>query len=416
VSASDPVSSLGLAVATILVAAKVGGHLAVRLKQPSVLGELLAGIVLGALPWPFFETLRNDPGVDMLARIGVLVLLFEVGLETTVRDVMRVGVASARVALLGTVGTLAVGFGAASLAMPQSGMLVRGFVASAITATSIGISARVLKDAGVSRTKEAHTILSAAVLDDVLGLVVLAVISGLAVHAGGASAVTPGSVALLVGKTIGFLALAVVLGVKLSPLLFRMTARLRSEGALLATGLAFCFVFAWASDLIGLAPIVGAFTAGLVLEESHSARFVERGERSLSERMEPISSLLVPLFFVLMWMRADFRALGEPWALALLAALTAAAIVGKLACALGAPRGSDRLAIAFGMVPRGEVSLVFANLGLTMKVGGKPLLDAKQYSALVTVVVVTTLLTPVALRWRITSPPEGRASMPSFHS
>ncbi len=415
-SASDPVSKLVIAVATILVAAKIGGHLAVRAKQPSVLGELLAGIVLGAMPWPFFEAMRSDAGVDMLARIGVLVLLFEVGLETTVTDVMRVGVASAKVAILGTVGTLVVGWGAASIAMPGAGVLARLFVAAAITATSIGISARVLKDAGVSRTKEAHTILSAAVLDDVLGLVVLAIISGVVVHAGGGSAVTPTSVAILVAKTLGFLAVAVFLGVKLSPAIFRFTARLRSDGALLATGLALCFVFAWASDLIGLAPIVGAFTAGLVIEDSHSAGFVERGERSLAERMEPIASLLVPIFFVLMGMRADFRALADPSTLILVGALTVAAIVGKLACALGAPRGTDRLTIALGMVPRGEVSLVFANLGLSLTVDGHPLLDARQYAALVTVVVVTTLVTPLALRWRLTLRRAGPASSQSSHS
>jgi Kef-type K+ transport system membrane component KefB len=401
VSVTDPVSSLGLAVATILVAAKIGGHLAVRAKQPSVLGELIAGIVLGALPWPFFADLRSDAGVDMLARIGVLVLLFEVGLETTVRDVLGVGVASVRVAVLGTIGTLVAGFAAAMIAMPGASILARAFVAAAITATSIGISARVLKDAGVSRTKEATTILSAAVLDDVLGLVVLAVISGIAVSARGASVVTPGSVAILVGKTVGFLLVAIVLGVKLSPTLFRHSARLRSEGALLAAGLALCFGFAWASDVIGLAPIVGAFTAGLILDESHSARFVERGERSLSERIEPISSLLVPIFFVMMGMRADLGALFDPRTLALVGALSIAAIAGKLACALGTPRGADRLTVALGMVPRGEVSLVFANLGVTLEVGGAPLLDAKAYSALVTVVIVTTLVTPIALERRI---------------
>ncbi len=415
-TASDPVSRLVVSVAVILVAAKLGGHLAVRAKQPSVLGELVAGMVLGALPWPFFQELRVDGGVDMLARIGVLVLLFEVGLEITVSDVARVGIASARVAILGTVGTLVVGWGAASIAMPGSGVLARLFVAAAITATSIGISARVLKDSGVSRTKEAHTILSAAVLDDVLGLVVLAIISGVVVHAGGGSAVTPASVALLVAKTLGFLVVAVVVGVKVSPAIFRFTARLRSDGALVATGLAFCFVFAWASDLIGLAPIVGAFTAGLILEDSHSAGFVERGERSLAERMEPIASLLVPIFFVLMGMRADFRALADPSTLLLVGALSVAAIVGKLACALGAPRGTDRVAIAFGMVPRGEVSLVFANLGLTLSVGGRPLLDTRQYSALVAVVVVTTLLTPLALRSRITSRRAEGGSSPSFRS
>jgi len=209
-------------------------------------------------------------------------------------------------------------------------------------------------------------------------------------------AITPWAVAWLVVKTVGFLALALVAGVKLSPALFRLTARLRTSGALLATGLSFCFVLAWAANAIGLAPIVGAFTAGLILEDSHSARFVERGEASLSSRIEPISSWLVPIFFVLMGMRADLRAVLHPRTLVLVVLVTVAAVVGKLACALGAPRGSRRLAVAMGMMPRGEVSLVFASLGLSMG-----LLSAGQYSALVTVVVITALITPALLRGRL---------------
>ena len=399
-STSDPVSRLGLSVAVILIAAKIGGDVASRLKQSSVLGELVAGILLGSLPFSFFRELGADRGLDTLARIGVLVLLFEVGLESTVRDVMRVGVASTRVAVFGSLGTLLCGWLAARLAMPGSGALVHIFVAAAITATSIGISARVLKDTGASHTTEAHTILGAAVLDDVLGLIVLAIVSGAVVHAG-SGGVTASSVFRLVIKTLGFLALALVLGVKLSPWVFRATARLRTGGALLALGLSFCFVLAWASDLMGLAPIVGAFAAGLILEESHSARFVGRGERSLSEQMEPISSWLVPIFFVLMGMRADLRALGDPPTLLLVVALVAAAVAGKFACAAGAPRGADRVAVALGMMPRGEVSLVFANLGRSLRVGDRPLLDARQYSALVAVVVLTTLATPFALGWRL---------------
>lgn len=400
-STSDPVSRLGLAIAIILVAAKVGGDVASRLKQPSVLGELVAGILLGSLPFPWIQELRTDAGLDLLARLGVLVLLFEVGLESTVRDVMRVGVASARVAVLGSIGTLVCGWLAVRFALPHAGGLVRVFLAAALTATSIGISARVLKDAGVSRTAEAHTILGASVLDDILGLVALALVSSAVVQVGtgGASAA---AVAWLVIKTTAFLAFGLAAGAKLAPLLFWITAHLRSTGALVAAGLSFCFVLAWASDVAGLAPIVGAFVAGLILEESHSARFVARGERSLRERMEPISSWLVPIFFVLIGMRAEFGALREAMALALVAALLAAAVAGKFACALGAPRGTDRVAVALGMMPRGEVSLVFANLGLSLHVGERPLLDARQYSALVAVVLLTTLATPPALRWRLT--------------
>jgi Kef-type K+ transport system membrane component KefB len=414
-STSDPVSRLALAITVILVAAKVGGDLAVRARQPSVLGELVAGILLGSLPLSFFRELRTDAGVDMLARLGVLVLLFEVGLDATVRDVMRVGVPSMRVAVLGTVGSLLFGWLAARFAAPGASPLGQMFLAAAITATSVGISARVLKDLGASRSPEAHTILGASVLDDVLGLVVLAIVSALVTHAGTAGtadtkSVTPWSVALLAGKTFGFLAIALVAGTRLSPSIFRLSARLRGGGALVAAGLSLCFTLAWAADVIGLSPIVGAFAAGLILEEAHSARFVARGEPSLRERMEPISAWLVPIFFVLIGMRADFRALTDGPTLLLVGALVVAACLGKLVCAWGAARGTDRLAVAVGMMPRGEVSLVFANLGLTLHAGAQPLLDSRQYSALVTVVVLTTLATPPALRWRLTRHKSGSVS------
>lgn len=396
VAVTDPVSKVGLAIALFLAVAKIAGDIAVRLRQPSVLGELLGGIVLGVLPVPFLVEVRSDPSIDVLARLGVLVLLFQVGLDSTVRDVARVGTASAAVAALGTVGTILAGWAAAAIALPRATTLHQVFLAAALSATSIGISARVLRDAKAARSREGLTILGASVLDDILGLVVLAIVSGAVTHASPGRSVDALTVGWIVLKTVAFLGAAIVLGVRFSPSLFRLTSRLRSEGALVAVGLSFCFVLAWASDAIGLAPIVGAFTAGLILEDSHSAAFVARGEASLADRMEPISSWLVPIFFVLMGMRADFRALANPRALLLAGALAIAAFAGKLLCAAGAPRGSDRVAVAFGMLPRGEVSLVFASLGLSLG-----LLDGGQYSALVVVVIVTTLAAPALLRWRL---------------
>ncbi len=393
---SDPIARLGIACALVLVVAKVGGHLAMRFKQPSVLGELLGGILLGSLPLPLLVTLRDDPSMDLLARLGVLVLLFQVGLESTVRDILRVGIAAAAVAVLGTLGSLGAGWAAAALTLPHESAGLHWFLAASLTATSVGISARVLKDADASRTAEARTILGAAMIDDVLGLVVLAIASGAMRHSTEAGAFAPLAVAWLLTKTFGFLLVALVVGIVVSPVLFRFASRLQSDGVLVATGLSFCFVMAWVSAAIGLAPIVGAFAAGLVLEDSHSGRFVARGERSLGEQMEPIGSWLVPIFFVLMGMRADLSAFASGPRLLLVASLTLAAIAGKLLCAAGAPRGSDRVAVALGMLPRGEVSLVFASLGLTLG-----LLDGGNYAVLVTVVVLTTLVTPAALRWRL---------------
>ncbi len=392
----DPVSRLCLATSIILGSAKLGGELATRLKQPSVLGELVAGILLGSLPFASIASIRTDPSVDMLAGLGVIVLMFEVGLESTVREVLHVGLASAAVAVLGTAGALGMGWAAAAVVLPHASTLLHAFLGASLTATSIGISARVLKDAGKSRTREGHTILGASVIDDILGLIILGILTGAVSGPSGARTISPLGVAAMVGKTFSFLAVTLVLGVRFSATLFRASAALRTSGALLATGLTFCFLLAWAASAIGLAPMVGAFTAGLVLEGSHSARFVERGEASLAQRMEPISSWLVPVFFVLVGARANVAALVHLHTLMLVVTLTAAATIGKLACALGAPRGTDRLAVGFGMLPRGEVSLAFANLGFSTR-----LLDADLYSTLVATVVLTALITPPVLRWRL---------------
>lgn len=384
---------VALLLAVILVAAKLGGELATRLKQPPVLGELLAGILLGNLHFLQLRQLGTDPSVDLLSKLGVLILMFEVGLESTVRDVLAVGAIGARVAILGTVASFGAGWIASALVLSSAGTATHVFVASAITATSVGISARVLKDLGKTRSGEARTILAAAVLDDIIGLVVLALVSGWVASRGAGVAPSPGSIALVVVKTFGFFAVAIAAGVRFTPRLFAFAYALRTPGALLAVGLAFCFLLAWAADAMGLAPLVGAFAAGLVLEDFHSARFVARGERSLSELVEPLSGFLVPIFFVVMGLRADVRVFAEPRTALFAGALVAAATIGKMACGLGAGRGMNRWSVAIGMIPRGEVTLIFASLGVSRAV-----LDQSVYSALVAVVIVTTLVTPTALK------------------
>jgi Kef-type K+ transport system membrane component KefB len=385
--------------ALVLVAAKLAGEAAARLKQPPVLGELVAGIVLGNLPGAPLAHFVADSAVGMLSELGVLILLFDVGVEATVRDVLAVGPAAARVALLGSSASLALGYLVARVLLPDASVLSELFVGGAIGATSIGVTARVFKDLGKTRALEARTILGAAVLDDVIALVMLALASGwVRQQATSEGSLSVGSVAGLLLKTVGFLAGAVLLGVRFTPRLFAYAARLKTPGTLLTVGLAFCFTLAWGASAMGLAPLVGAFAAGLVLEDLHSAHFTARGERSLSELIEPISWFLVPIFFVVMGMRADLRALLRADTLLLIALLTLACVAGKLASGLGAVPGTNRLAVGFGMLPRGEVTLIFASLGVTLTLGGRPVLDHRAYSALVAVVVLTTLLTPPLLR------------------
>lgn len=397
---SDPIAATVLALAVILIAAKLGGHLATLVRQPPVLGELLAGVVLGNLGLSFLNDMKTDAAIDTLSRLGVVLLLFQVGLESTVAQMMRVGLSSLLVATLGVIGPVLLGWGVGAWLLPEAGIFAHAFIGATLAATSVGITARVLKDLGKSDTDEARIILGAAVIDDVQGLVLLAVVTGIISAADQGQALSYGALGLVVAKASIFLVGALVLGMHLSPRLFSLASRLQASGVLLAVGLSFCFFLAWLADVIGLAPIVGAFAAGLVLEHLHYRDFVDRGEHNLDHLIEPIASFLVPVFFVVMGLRTDLRVFADPSVLGLAAALTVAAIIGKQICAFGVlGKDLDRLSIGIGMIPRGEVGLIFANMGLTLSVGGVPVVTPAMFSAAIVMVIATTVITPPALAW-----------------
>lgn len=401
----DPVTPVVLALAVILTAAKLAGHVAVRIGQPAVLGELIAGVVLGSLDLAgigWFHGIETDATVEVLARLGVIILLFEVGLESTVRDMLKVGLPSLLVAVLGIVAPFALGWAVGALLLPDRSVYVHAFLGAMLTATSVGITARVLQDLGHSQSAEARVILGAAVIDDVLGLVILAVVGGIIASADRGGSLSGIEAALILGKAVVFLFGALVLGVYVSPRIFGLASQLSGQGVLLATALVFCFVLAYVAALIGLAPIVGAYAAGLILEHVHFRDFVNRGEHQLEQLVHPISTFLVPIFFVIMGMRVDLAAFARVEVLGLAAMLTLAAILGKQACSLGAVgRRLDGLSIGIGMVPRGEVGLIFANIGLGLSIAGQPIVDQDIFSAVVIMVIVTTMVTPPALKWSL---------------
>jgi len=401
----DPVAPVVLALTIILVAAKLGGELAVRLGQPAVLGELVVGVLLGNLGLVGYSGLDHlwaDPAIDMLARLGVLVLLFEVGLESTVGQMLKVGMRSLLVASLGVVTPFALGWAVGAWLLPGHSVYVHAFLGATLCATSVGITARVLKDLGRAQTQEARIILGAAVLDDVMGLVVLAVVTGMIGAADRGAPFSLASVATIVLKATGFLVVSLLLGVRFSPKLFHFASKLHARGVLLALGLALCFLLSWLADLVGLAPIVGAFAAGLILEDVHYRDFVDRGEHPLEDLIQPISAFLAPIFFVLMGLRTDLRFFALPGTMGLAGALVLAAVLGKQACSLGAwGRGVDRLTVGLGMIPRGEVGLIFANVGVGLTLGGQPIIDRAIFSAVVVMVIVTTLITPIALKFSL---------------
>jgi Kef-type K+ transport system membrane component KefB len=416
----DGVASVVLSLALILVAAKVGGELAIRVGQPSVLGELLVGVVLGNLGLVGYhgvDTLATDPALDLLAGIGVMLLLFEVGLESTVGQMRAVGPSALLVAVVGVATPFALGWGVGAGLLPGASPYTHAFLGATLTATSVGITARVLKNLGRSQTGEARVILDAAVVDDVLGLVILAVVSGLIGSANSGAAMSYADIAAIVAKAAVFLLGSTLIGTRLSPRFFGWASKLHARGVLLAAGLAFCFFLSWVAAWIGLAPIVGAFAAGLILERVHYRDFTDRGEHGLEELVHPISSFLVPVFFVLMGVRTNLRTFLEPGVAVLALALIVAAVLGKQACSLGVvTKGVDRVTVGVGMVPRGEVGLIFANIGLSLEINGTHIIDQSAFSALVMMVIFTTLVTPPALKWTLgrmrTAAPDVGGSVP----
>lgn len=393
----------------ILTAAKFGGWIARMMGLPVVLGELFAGVVLGnmiLLGTGFFQGISQDPSLATLAELGVILLMFEVGVESTVPELLRVGGTAFLVAFIGVVTPFIIGFGTIRLFFPHLSFWVDIFLGATLCATSVGISARVLKDLEQIKMPEGKTILGAAVVDDVLGLVILAVVVALIGSSEGSFSGFQGigkEVLIVLMKAFGFLIVGTILGILFSKRLYLWAAGLHLRGMLLTLSLALCFTFSFLAYQFGLAPIVGAFAAGLILEPEHSRLFFEQERESLEHLLTPLSTVFVPIFFLHMGMQVDLSTLFSAKALLIGAVLSVTAIVGKMACALGVlgRKDMDHLTVAFGMIPRGEVGLIFAGLGVGLKVGGTALLDPTLYSAIIVMVFVTTAIAPPLLERRL---------------
>jgi len=376
-------ADLFLALAVIWIAAKIGGELAERIGQPAVLGELLAGMVIGP---GALGLVSSSEVLRALAEIGVTILLFEIGLEADLDELLKAGVQSTAVAVVGVAAPFALGYlFAAWWGFPPTAAV---FVGATLTATSVGITARVLADLGRLQHPAARVVLGAAVIDDVLGLVILATVTAVAQT----GAVSVGTTAVILAKAVGFLVVALLVGIRFAPALMRLVTRLRVRGSLIVTALAACLLVAALAEWTGLATIIGAFALGLVLTKTESRHEIEHAIR-------PVADVLVPIFFVGVGMKADLSALNPfgaagPTGAILASALTVLAIAGKLASGLAVyQRGIARWPIAVGMVPRGEVGLIFAGIGLATGV-----IDDQGYTALLAMVLISTLIVPPWLR------------------
>jgi len=401
-----PAEKFFIALACILIASKIFGEIAERIKQPSVLGELIVGVILGSSVLAIVPSISGEAGYNtfhLLSEVGVAILLFEIGLETDLGDLLRVGPTSTIVAAIGVVAPFVLGFGSI-LAFEHFGMLgeinpayttiIAITVGATLTATSVGITARVFSDMNRLQSEEARIVLGAAVIDDILGLIILGVVTGLieAVKSGGDGSISSLGVGIIIIKAIGFLVIAVAIGNLTSKKLFDLVNKMRVRGVLLLSALAFAFIFAYLASLFGLAPIVGAFAAGLVLAKTNQFNTIE-------ERLKPVSDFFTPIFFIFVGAAVDVRLLnpfdGENIPIIIIAlVLFLVAILGKIISGLGVlKKGIKRSVIGIGMIPRGEVGLIFAQVGLTTGV-----FSSRLFSAVTVMVMLTTFIAPPLLK------------------
>jgi Kef-type K+ transport system membrane component KefB len=445
---SDPVAPVILGVTTVLIFAVMGRFIARRFHQPSVLGELVIGIALGNLVYllggDFILVLREgtalfeivdlsltgesleqaaaarigDPviaskiveviegphggqlvdmaqAIDIFSRYGVIFLLFMVGLESSVEEMRSAGGPSVRVALVGMFTPFVLGLGVAWVASPDHSLGALLFIAATLGATSVGITARVLTELDVVRSREANIILGAAIFDDVLGLIVLAIVSGIVINGH--------FEAMAVVEILALAALFIVASLYGGPYVLRALIRSMKKMEFVEAKIFASFIFvmglSWFADLVGLATIIGAFAAGLIMNDCYfnlwddDCRNTRASVRSL---MAPLEAILVPIFFVLIGLQVKLESFlsVDVWVFAI--GLTIAAIIGKLVSGYVAGRGLNHLAIGLGMMPRGEVGLIFASIGKTLGV-----INSQLFSAIVLMVVITTVVAPSLLKWSL---------------
>ena len=419
---SDVVGENLLWLAIIILAARLFAPVAQRVGFPAVLGELLLGVVLGNLALlgvHYFDTIAKDPIIMFMAELGVIILLLQIGLETRLGDLVSVGVRASMVGAVGIAVPFALGaFVVGPLLLPGLDFNAYLFLGATLSATSVGITGRVFRDLGKLKMPEAQIVLGAAVIDDVLGLVILAVVSSL-VQAGTVSVV---EVLMIVAKAVLFLGGSIIIGRAIAPRLLAWASRLDSSHSMLFSLVLVAGLFmAWLAHAVGLAPIIGAFAAGLLFEpiflkEFETPKLVQDIEQLLpatvdtekqqeiravlarhtshqhEHMIEPIGYFFVPVFFVLTGMQVDLTALADPKVVMVALGITMAAMVGKLASGFVAGKGKNPWRVGWGMVPRGEVGLIFAMVGKTLGV-----MSESMFSVIVIMVILTTLLTPPIL-------------------
>lgn len=393
----DLLSRLFWLLPVMLLAGKFSGELFERIKQPAVLGELIVGALLGGSVLGIIPTAAGDPLtelVQILAELGVVVLLFEIGVETDIKQMFRVGLGALAVATVGVVLPFLLGFlyWASPLVTERFNLVSNTttaiFIGATLTATSVGITARVMTDLHALRSVEGQLVIGAAVIDDVMGLVILGIVTALV----GGNHVGVLEVGRSVLFAVGFLAAALAVGFALAPKIFSLIDKMQVRGVLLVSAFAFALIVASLANMVGLAMIVGAYAAGLILSGTNQFDVIHN-------RIKPVSDIFTPIFFLSIGAQIDVSLLnpftGENRAvLAIGLVLLVIAVLGKFLAGYAAFwKRYNRAGVGLGMIPRGEVGLIFANIGLMNGV-----LSREVFSAVLLMVIGTTFLTPPVLK------------------
>ncbi len=408
-----------LFIAIILIMAKISS-LVEKIGQPSVLGELLIGVLMGNLALigiNIFEPIKTDSVIAFLAELGVVILLFQIGLESNIQKMKKVGTRAFLVACVGAIVPFILGaYILGPIILPNMDSNAYLFLGAALTATSVGITARVFQDLKKLHIPEAQIVLGAAVIDDVLGLIVLAIVSAIATL----GAVSLGMIGWITAKAILFLVGSIVLGQLLAPRVGKFLSKIQTgSGMKFTLAMSFGLTCAFLAQKIGLAPIVGAFAAGLILDPVHFSHFKEpeivddvrkslngveektkqkvleaihpHAEKHVKDLIQPVGMMFVPIFFVMTGMNVKLETLFNPTIIFSALIITAIAFVGKIVAGLVAGK-CNKLLVGVGMIPRGEVGLIFAMIGKSLGV-----LNEEIFSIIVIMVILTTLLTPPIL-------------------
>ncbi len=379
----------------ILLSARLFAELAVRLKSPSVIGELFAGIVIGPSLFGWIEPVE---ALKLMAEIGIILLLFEVGLSTDIKRLIRSGRKSTIVAIVGFIAPLLFGFSIAFWLFELS-LLVSLFIGGTLTATSIGITVRVLTDLKINNSHQGQIVLGAAVLDDILGVMLLALLYEFSIG-GGVNWVNAAKVLVFVSA---FFVLAPMLAKVMSMVIKRFHANSEIPGLIPTTIVSLVLFFAWLAHVVGAPELLGGFAAGLALSRRFflplgvTLRKDESFAKAIEQEMQPIISLFTPIFFVVVGLSINLRAIDwsspQVWIFSFV--LLAAAIVGKLIGSFFIRENlASKIMIGMSMVPRGEVGLIFAELG---RFSG--IFNNEIHAGMVIVIVLTTIIPPFTMKY-----------------